>query len=214
MQEKTINEIFSRWADDNPSPKIELDFVNEFTFLVAVVLSARSTDVGVNKATKSLFEVADTPRKMYDLGEEGLKEYIKSLSLFNSKTHNVISLCNILLEKYESKVPNNFEDLLKLPGVGVKTANIVMNYLFGDLNIAVDTHVFRVCNRTGLANEKNEKNTEAVLVKVVPDKWKKNAHLWLILHGRYVCKAKNPECTKCIIKDLCEYKEKELNSSL
>lgn len=208
MKKATINAIFRRWSAANPEPKTELKYTNNFTLLVAVVLSAQATDVGVNKATKALFKVADTPEKMLALGEEGLKSYIKTIGLFNSKAKNIILLCQQLIEKHNSTVPNDFKALNALAGVGVKTANVIMNCAFGAPTIAVDTHVFRVSNRIGLANTTSPEKTEPELQKVIPTEWKQHAHHWLILHGRYICKARKPECYHCPISDLCEYREK------
>lgn len=211
MKPKTINEIFSRFAQANPEPKTELEFVNHYTLLVAVVLSAQATDVGVNKATKALFAKVDTPEKMVALGEEGLKSYIKTIGLFNSKAKNVIALSHALIEHHHSEVPEDFDALVKLPGVGVKTANVVLNCAFGHPTIAVDTHVFRVSNRIGLVKTKTPEQTGAPLLKAIPKQWQQHAHHWLILHGRYVCKARKPECWRCAIADLCEYKAKTIS---
>jgi endonuclease-3 len=200
--------IFSRFKAQNPHPKTELNYVNNYTLLVAIVLSAQATDVGVNKATAALFKVADTPEKMLELGEEGLKKYIKTIGLFNAKAKNVIALSQILVTSYHSQVPNDREALQKLPGVGRKTANVMLNCAFGEPTIAVDTHVFRVSNRIGLVKAKNVEKTEEELLKVIPTQWKHDAHHWLILHGRYVCKARKPECYRCIINDLCEFPDK------
>ena len=203
-----INEFFQRLAADNPNPEGELDWVNEFTLLVAVVLSAQATDVGVNKATKALWPVADSPEKMLALGEEGLKQYIKTIGLFNSKAKNVIKLCEDLIAKHDSKVPQTREELVALAGVGRKTANVVLNIAFGQPTCAVDTHIFRVSNRTGLAPGKNVDRVEEALMKVVPENFMLHAHHWLILHGRYICKARKPDCGNCKLIDLCKFKEK------
>lgn len=205
MDKKKINEIFTRFELKNATPKIELDYYSPFTLLIAVILSAQSTDKGVNRATPKLFEIADTPKKMLELGEDGLKHYIKSIGLYNSKARNIIKLCHVLDETYDGEVPTAFEDLNNLPGVGRKSANVVLNSLWNHKVIAVDTHVFRVSNRIGLCKTKNPLQTELALMKAVPDKWQDKAHHWLVLHGRYVCKARKPECNKCIINDLCEY---------
>lgn len=203
-----IFEMFQRLAEDNPNPETELEYINEFTLLVAVVLSAQATDVGVNKATKNLWLVADTPEKMLALGEDGLKEHIKTIGLFNSKATNVIKLCRDLIEKHGSKVPETREELEALAGVGRKTANVVLNVAFGQPTCAVDTHIFRVSNRTGLAPGKDVLKVELALEKVVPEPFRMHAHHWLILHGRYICKARKPDCAKCKIIDLCKFKEK------
>ncbi len=203
-----IFEMFQRLAEDNPNPETELEYINEFTLLVAVVLSAQATDVGVNKATKNLWPVADTPEKMLALGEDGLKEHIKTIGLFNSKATNVIKLCRDLIEKHGSKVPETREELEALAGVGRKTANVVLNVAFGQPTCAVDTHIFRVSNRTGLAPGKDVLKVELALEKVVPEPFRMHAHHWLILHGRYICKARKPDCAKCKIIDLCKFKEK------
>jgi len=210
MNKDTINEIFSIWAEENPEPETELEFTNVYTLVVAVVLSAQSTDVGVNKATKKLWEVADNPEDMLKLGEEGLKKYIKTIGLYNTKAKNVILLSKMLIDDFNSEVPRNLEDLQKLPGVGRKTANVVMNCAWGEHTIAVDTHVFRVSNRIGLVSEKDVLKTEKSLLKKIPDAWLQHAHHWLILHGRYICKARKPMCEKCNIYSYCEYKDKDL----
>lgn len=201
-------EFFDRMATALPEPKGELDYVNVYTMLVAVVLSAQATDVGVNKATKELFKVADTPEKMLALGEAKLKSHIKTIGLFNSKAKNVMALSKLLVENYGSVVPENRDELEKLPGVGRKTANVVVNLAFGQPTIAVDTHLFRVSNRTGLAPGKTPLEVERKLDKAVPADRKLHAHHWLILHGRYVCKARKPECPSCLVVDLCAYKAK------
>ena len=208
MNKKKINEIFKIWHEADPEPKTELNFVNNYTLLVAVVLSAQSTDVGVNKATKKLFEIADSPEKMFKLGEAKLKKYINTIGLFNGKAKNVIALSKDLIEKHGSQVPNDFKKLNALPGVGQKTANVVLNCAFGVPTIAVDTHVFRVSNRIGFVKEKTPEKCEDALMKKIPKNWQNHAHHWLILHGRYVCKARKPECGKCRIVEFCEFKEK------
>ena len=200
--------LFSALAEDRPDPKTELDFVNPYTLVVAVALSAQATDVGVNKATSKLFAVADTPEKMLALGEAGVAEHIKTIGLWRNKAKNVIALSQMLIEKFEGKVPETREELVQLPGVGRKTANVVLNEAFGQPTIAVDTHIFRVSNRTGLAPGKNPDEVEAGLERATPPEFKKGAHHWLILHGRYVCKARKPECWHCAIIDLCRYKPK------
>ncbi|WAJ39095.1 endonuclease III [Pseudomonas sp. GOM7] len=201
-------EIFRRLHEDNPEPKTELAYSTPFELLVAVTLSAQATDVSVNKATAKLFPVANTPEAIYALGVEGLSEYIKTIGLYNSKAKNVIEACRILIEKHGSKVPDNREDLEALPGVGRKTANVVLNTAFRQLAMAVDTHIFRVSNRTGLAPGKNVVEVEKKLLKFVPKDYLLDAHHWLILHGRYVCTARKPRCGACRIEDLCEYKAK------
>lgn len=208
MKKENIDKIFAIFAKQNPQPKTELEYVNEFTLLVAVVLSAQSTDIQVNKATKALFAKFDTPQKMLKLGENGLKKYINTIGLFNAKAKNVIALSKTLINEHKSQVPDNFNDLIKLAGVGQKTANVFLNCAHGHLTIAVDTHVFRVANRTGIARGKDVFKTEIALMKNIPKKWQKHAHHWLILHGRYICKARKPECAKCLISDLCEFKGK------
>lgn len=200
-----ISEIFRRLAELNPEPKTELESVNTYTLLVAVICSAQATDAGVNKATRALFAKVDTPQKMLDLGEEGLKHYIKTIGLFNSKAKNVIAMSQMLVEHHGGEVPANMEALQKLPGVGRKTANVMMNCAFGQPAIAVDTHVFRVSNRLGIVKAKNVDDTEQQLLKKIPKQWLMHAHHWLILHGRYVCKARKPECERCVVSDICEY---------
>jgi endonuclease-3 len=208
MNKTTINKIFSIFASQNPSPQTELQFTNNYTLLVAVVLSAQSTDIGVNKATKRLFEVANSPEKMVKLGEENLKKYINTIGLYNGKAKNIIALSKILIEKFNSQVPEDLEILQTLPGVGRKTANVVLNCAFGHSTIAVDTHVFRVSNRIGLVDEKDVLKTELALLKNIPRKWQQHAHHWLILHGRYVCVARKPKCFECKINQLCQFKNK------
>ena len=208
MKPANVTEFYSRLRDLEPAPKTELKYINAYTLLVAVVLSAQATDVGVNKATGPLFAVVDTPEKMLKLGEAGLKNYIKTIGLFNAKAANVIALSKILVEQHGSQVPATREALEALPGVGRKTANVVLNVAFGQHTIAVDTHIFRVGNRTGLAPGKNPLEVEAKLEKVTPAAFKQHAHHWLILHGRYICKARTPECWRCVVADLCAYKPK------
>jgi len=204
-----VNTIFARFAAAEPEPKTELNSTNPFTMLVAIVLSAQATDVGVNKATPALFKAADTPRKMAALGEAKLKDYIKTIGLFNAKAKNVIALSRMLVEHYKGEVPRDFEALITLPGVGRKTANVWLNNIHQEPVIAVDTHVFRVANRLGLCHTKTPEQTEDCLMQVVPEKWRIHAHHWLILHGRYTCKARKPECGRCIVRDLCLWPEKE-----
>lgn len=201
-------EIFSRLRDNNPNPTTELNYSSPFELLIAVLLSAQATDVGVNKATAKLFPVANTPQAIYDLGVDGLKAYIKTIGLFNSKAENTIKTCRILLDKHNGEVPQNRKDLEALPGVGRKTANVVLNTAFGQPTIAVDTHIFRVSNRTGIAKGKNVDEVEQRLLRHVPKAFKQNIHHWLILHGRYTCIARKPRCGSCLIEDLCEFKEK------
>ena len=203
-----IHEVFSRFAAAMPHPKTELEHLNPFTLLVAVVLSAQATDAGVNKATKPLFKLADTPQKMVDLGEDKLRDAIKTIGLFNTKAKNVIALSKALVEEHGGKVPQDRQALEKLPGVGRKTANVVLNVAFGQPTIAVDTHIFRVANRTGLAPGKNPLQVELGLERIAAPEFILNVHHWLILHGRYVCKAKKPECWRCIIADLCKFEPK------
>lgn len=200
--------IFSTLRDHNPKPTTELNYSNPFELLVAVVLSAQATDVGVNKATDKLFPVANTPEAIYALGVDGLKHYIKTIGLFNSKAENVIKLCRMLIDLHHSEVPSDRESLEALPGVGRKTANVVLNTAFGEPTIAVDTHIFRVSNRTGIAPGKNVNEVERRLLRLVPDEFKLDAHHWLILHGRYVCKARKPDCPNCLISHLCEFRKK------
>ncbi|WP_085122015.1 endonuclease III [Tistlia consotensis] len=200
--------FFDRLAERLPEPTGELDYINPYTLLVAVVLSAQATDVGVNRATGPLFKVADTPQKMVALGEARLKDFIKTIGLFNTKAKNVIALSEILIREHGGAVPADREALVKLPGVGRKTANVVLNIAFGHPTIAVDTHIFRVGNRTGLAPGKTVEEVEAKLEKVVPRERKRHAHHWLILHGRYVCKARKPDCPACVVADLCRFKGK------
>lgn len=202
--------FFDRLEAQMPEPKGELNYVNDYTLLVAVVLSAQATDVGVNKATEALFKIADTPEKMLKLGEAKLKSHIKTIGLFNSKAKNVMALSRLLVENHGSEVPRDRDELEKLPGVGRKTANVVVNIAFGQPTIAVDTHIFRVANRTGLALGKTPLEIERKLEKAVPADKKLHAHHWLILHGRYVCKARKPDCPSCIVVDLCAYKAKTL----
>ena len=208
MKRDQIFEFFRRLAEDNPSPETELEFGNTYQLLVAVTLSAQATDVGVNKATRRLFELVKTPAQMVALGEDGLKEHIKTIGLFNTKAKNVIALSEILVRDYGGEVPADRDALTELPGVGRKTANVVMNCAFGAETFAVDTHIFRVGNRTGLARGKTPLAVEKQLEKRVPQPFRVGAHHWLILHGRYVCKARGPECWRCPVLDLCGYKSK------
>ena len=208
MNKEKRYEILSRLREQNPHPETELEYSSPFELLVAVTLSAQATDVGVNKATRKLFPVANTPQAILDLGLEGLRDYIKTIGLFNSKANNIYKMCEILVNKHNSEVPENREALEALPGVGRKTANVVLNCAFGWPTIAVDTHIFRVSNRTKFAMGKDVVKVEEKLEKVVPKEFKVDVHHWLILHGRYVCTARKPKCGSCIIEDLCEFKEK------
>ena len=208
MNKEKRYEIFRRLREDNPQPTTELNFNSPFELLIAVILSAQSTDVGVNKATDKLYPVANTPEAIYALGVEGLSEYIKTIGLFNSKARNVIETCRMLVELHGSQVPDNREALEALPGVGRKTANVVLNTAFGHPVMAVDTHIFRVSNRTGIAPGKTVLEVEKKLMRHVPREFLVDAHHWLILHGRYVCRARTPQCGSCWIEDLCEYRHK------
>ena len=205
MNREKRTEIFSRLRAQNPHPTTELEYQSDFELLVAVVLSAQATDVGVNKATARLYPVANTPEAIFALGVDGLKEYIKTIGLFNSKAENIIQLCRILIEQHDSQVPRTREELEALPGVGRKTANVVLNTAYGYLTMAVDTHIFRVSNRTRIAPGKNVLEVEKRLVRLVPEEFLRDAHHWLILHGRYVCIARKPKCGDCLIADLCEF---------
>ncbi|MBL6597617.1 MAG: endonuclease III [Alphaproteobacteria bacterium] len=213
MKKADIDTMFARLSQANPDPQGELHYVNAYTLLVAVVLSAQATDVGVNRATGPLFAEVDTPEKMVELGVDRLKEFIKTIGLFNSKAKNVIALSEILIRNHDSKVPRDRETLETLPGVGRKTANVVLNIAFGQPTIAVDTHLFRLGNRTGLANGKTPLAVELALERRIPEHWKLHAHHWLILHGRYVCKARKPDCPECTISDLCRFKDKTVLST-
>ncbi|MAL83332.1 MAG: endonuclease III [Idiomarina sp.] len=208
MNKNKCYEILSRLRDNNPNPTTELEYNSPFQLLIAVLLSAQATDVGVNKATRKLFPAAPTAEAMQALGVDGIKEYIKTIGLFNSKAENAYKTCKILVEEYGGKVPEDRAALEALPGVGRKTANVVLNTAFGWPTIAVDTHIFRVSNRTKLAPGKNVKEVEEKLIKVVPAEFKVDVHHWLILHGRYTCIARKPRCGSCVIEDLCEFKEK------
>lgn len=211
MNKTTIQTLFTRLQAANPHPVTELLYNSPFELLIAVILSAQSTDIGVNKATRILFPVAHTPQAILDLGEEALKKYIKTIGLYNTKASNIIKTCAILVNQYQGLVPDKREQLEALPGVGRKTANVVLNTAFGQKTIAVDTHIFRVANRTGLAPGKTPLAVEQGLLKRIPPAFLKDAHHWLVLHGRYVCTAKKPHCPDCIIRDLCEYKDKTIN---
>ncbi|MDL5367616.1 endonuclease III [Xanthomonas sp. NCPPB 2654] len=208
LSKAEIHELFSRLSELNPTPTTELDYSTPFELLIAVILSAQATDVGVNKATRRLYPVANTPAAILALGEDGLKRYISTIGLFNAKAKNVIATCRILVEQYAGEVPRDRAALEALPGVGRKTANVVLNTAFGEPTIAVDTHIFRVANRTGLAPGKDVRAVEDGLLKRVPAPFMHDAHHWLILHGRYVCKARKPDCPRCVIRDLCRFKDK------
>ena len=208
MKRKQVFEFFRRLAEANPSPTTELDYINPYTLLVAVVLSAQATDASVNIACGPLFKRVKTPRQMIGLGEERLREAIKTIGLFNTKAKHVIALSRALIDRFGGEVPRTREQLQELPGVGRKTANVVLNTAFGEETFAVDTHVFRVCNRTGLAPGKTPDEVEATLYRIVPQPFRRDAHHWLILHGRYTCKARLPECWRCPVIDLCRYKPK------
>lgn len=208
MNAEKRRQIFTRLREQNPHPTTELNYSTPFELLIAVILSAQATDVGVNKATARLFPVANTPQAILDLGLDGLKSYIKTIGLYNSKAENVIKTCRALLEQHQGEVPDTREELEKLPGVGRKTANVVLNTAFGQPTMAVDTHIFRVSNRTRIAPGKTVLEVEKKLLRFIPAEFLQDAHHWLILHGRYVCTARKPRCGACIIEDLCEYKDK------
>lgn len=208
MNKQKRTEIFSRLREANPRPVTELNYSSNFELLIAVILSAQATDISVNKATAKLYPAANTPETIYALGVDGLKGYIKTIGLFNSKAENVIKTCRALIDLHASEVPHTREELEALPGVGRKTANVVLNTAFGQIAMAVDTHIFRVSNRTGIAPGKNVLEVEKRLLRLVPKEFLLDAHHWLILHGRYVCTARNPRCGACLIEDLCEFKNK------
>ncbi|MEN3929784.1 endonuclease III [Microvirga sp. W0021] len=210
VDKKTVSEIFRRFQEQNPAPRSELEYTNSYTLLVAVALSAQATDVGVNKATQKLFPLADTPEKMLELGEDGLRECIRTINYFNTKAKNVIALSEKLIENFGGKVPMDIDALQTLPGVGKKTASVVMNVAFNVPRIAVDTHIFRVANRIPLVHTRTPLETQAPLEKLIPKEYLLHAHHWMILHGRYVCKARKPECARCIISDLCRYPAKDI----
>ncbi|MDB2682908.1 endonuclease III [Alphaproteobacteria bacterium] len=210
MKAQEIHEFFNRLEEKNPSPKSDLEYTNPYTLLVAVTLSAQATDIGVNKATKELFKIVDTPQKMLDLGIDQLKDHIKTIGLYNNKAKNVIAMSEILVNEHNGNVPGTREDLMSLPGVGRKTANVVLNIAFNQPTMAVDTHIFRISNRTGMAPGKTPDAVEQALLKVVPHEFAMHAHHWLILQGRYICKARKPLCKDCLVEDLCGFKEKEL----
>ena len=208
MKPEQCTELFRRWQAADPHPTTELSYASPFELLVAVILSAQATDKSVNKATEKLFPVANTPEAILALGEEGLRAYIKTIGLYNAKAKNIIATCQILIDQHHSQVPDNRADLEALPGVGRKTANVILNTTFHQPTMAVDTHIFRLGNRTGLAPGKNVREVENGLLKHIPPEYLQDAHHWLILHGRYVCTARKPKCPSCLIADLCEYKEK------
>ncbi len=211
MNKQKRSEIFSRLRAENPEPRTELEYTTPFELLVAVALSAQSTDKGVNKATRKLFTVANTPETILKLGETGLKNYIKTIGLYNTKASNILKTCKLLIDKHQSEVPDDQKALEALPGVGRKTANVIRNTAFGHPTMAVDTHIFRVSNRTRIAPGKTVLEVEKKLLKFIPDEFKLNAHHWLILHGRYTCIARKPRCGSCIIEDLCEYRQKNVD---
>ncbi|MDD9331409.1 MAG: endonuclease III [Wolbachia sp.] len=211
MGSKKVELVFERFERSDPTPKIELNYTNHFTLLVAIVLSARTTDVSVNRITKELFKAVDSPEKMLNFGQNELKKRISGIGLYNSKAKNIIELCRILIERYNSKVPKDFHDLISLPGVGRKSANVFLNSGLGIPTLAVDTHVFRVSNRVGFVKEKDVFKIEQSLLNVIPEKYLLYAHHWLVLHGRYICKAQKPSCETCIINDLCEFECKRHN---
>ena len=211
MKPNNVKTFFRRLEKKTPDPKTELNYTNNFTLLMAVVLSAQMTDIGVNKATKKLFSLVDTPEKVIEIGEKKLKSLIKSVNFFHTKARNIVKLSRILINNFKSRVPNTREELQTLPGVGRKTANVILSVAFKKPTIAVDTHIFRVSNRTKIAKGKTPVDVEEELEKIVPNIYKQNAHHWLILHGRYVCKARNPDCFKCIVNDLCLFNKKNLN---
>lgn len=214
MNKDIRTEIYSRLREKIPQPETELNYVNPFELLIAVILSAQATDIGVNKATALLYPVANTPQSIVDLGLTKLKSYIKTIGLYNAKGANIIKTCRLIIDQFDGQVPRTREELESLPGVGRKTANVILNTAFGEPTIAVDTHIFRVSNRTGLAWGKTPLEVEKRLTKLTPDEFKLDAHHWLILHGRYTCKARKPECPACVINDLCEYRHKTPQDAL
>ena len=211
MNRSVREQIFERFLEENPDPRTELTYTSPFQLLIAVILSAQATDVSVNKATRELFNVAPSPKAMLELGHEELKNYIRTIGLFNTKADNILKTCQILIEQHAGGVPKSREKLEELPGVGRKTANVILNTAFGMPTIAVDTHIFRVCNRTKIASGKTPREVEDRLVRLVPKEYQLGAHHWLILHGRYVCTARSPKCSSCQIVDLCEFKQKNLD---
>ena len=211
MKPKTVREIFLRLQAANPNPTTELVYHSPFELLIAVILSAQATDVSVNKATAKLYAIANTPETILALGLDGLKNYIKTIGLYNSKAANILKTCEMLIHQHQSQVPHDREALEALAGVGRKTANVVLNTAFGEPTIAVDTHIFRIANRIGLADAKTVDGVEQQLLKVIPSQFKLDAHHWLILHGRYICIARKPKCTECLLRDLCQFQEKNLS---
>ncbi len=208
MPSADVDRFFQILSSENPAPRGELEHVNAFTLLVAVVLSAQATDAGVNRATRALFAAADTPRKMAALGEDAVRDHIRTIGLYRNKARNVVALSEMLVSDFGGEVPGNRDDLMKLPGVGRKTANVVLNIAFGQPTMAVDTHIFRLGNRTGMAPGKTPDEVETRLVRRIPGRWLQHAHHWLILHGRYVCKARKPDCPACIVRELCRFRGK------
>ena len=205
LSREQVISVFERFKSENPVPKTELIATNNYTLLVSVVLSAQATDKSVNKATESLYKIVDTPQKMLELGEEGLIEYIKSIGLYKNKAKNVIALSKILIEKFNSEIPKTREDLMSLPGVGRKTANVILNVVYGEKTMPVDTHLLRISPRIGLSFGTTPESIEKDLLKIIPDEYMQHAHHWLILHGRYVCTARNPKCSECLISDICQH---------
>lgn len=205
LSREQVISLFERFKSENPVPKTELIATNNYTLLVSVVLSAQATDKSVNKATESLYKIVDTPQKMLELGEEGLIEYIKSIGLYKNKAKNVIALSKILIEKFNSEIPKTREDLMSLPGVGRKTANVILNVVYGEKTMPVDTHLLRISPRIGLSFGTTPESIETDLLKIIPDEYMQHAHHWLILHGRYVCTARNPKCSECLISDICQH---------
>ena len=210
MNRQIRTQIYSRLREKIPKPETELNYVNPFELLISVILSAQATDVGVNMGTAKLYSVANTPQGLLNLGTPRLKTYIKTIGLYNTKAENIIKTCRILMDRFDGEVPRTREELESLPGVGRKTANVILNTAFGEPTIAVDTHIFRISNRTGIAKGKNPLEVEKKLLEVTPTEFKMYAHHWLILHGRYTCKARKPDCVKCIVSNLCEYEKKEI----
>ncbi len=208
MNKDIRTEIYSRLREKIPKPETELNYIDSFELLISVILSAQATDIGVNKATSKLYPVANTPQAILDLGVKKLKTFIRTIGLYNGKAENIIKTCRILLEQFDGEVPRTREELESLPGVGRKTANVVLNTAFGEPTIAVDTHIFRVANRTGLGKGKTPLEVEKRLTRLTPEEFRQDAHHWLILHGRYTCKARKPDCPQCVIRDLCEYRDK------
>lgn len=208
IERKNINRIFQIFSNQNPNPETKLECSNTFTLAIAVILSAQSTDASVNKATKHLFVAYDTPQKILALGQNRLKTYIKAIGLYNTKAKNIIALCKVLIDKYDSEIPDTFDQLVQLPGIGRKTANVILNCAFGKLTMAVDTHVYRVSHRIGLSTGKTPKKVEKDLLRNIPSEWMQHAHHWLILHGRYTCKARKPLCAECAIIKYCKYYKK------